>query len=189
MFGLSKLYAGLGAAVLVLLLLTGCYAKGRHDGKSTEQKRSAVAIAKLQASWDREKAAQMAAAQAHNAAAAQATADAGDRAQAAQTVIQTRYRTLREKVRVYVPTETPPGVIRADDRVPIGALVLLDAAARGDDLDAVSVTSGQSYELASSLRFTELVGGYVDNLGIGHQNAAQLSGLQGWVRAQQELNR
>ena len=116
------------------------------------------------------------------------TSRADTQATQTQVRIQTRYRTLIEKVPQYVPVETPDGVIGADDRVPVGALSLLDEAARGDSPDAVSVSSGNSYELASPLRFTELVRGYVTNLGIGHQNAQQLGGLQGWVRDQQALD-
>lgn len=99
--------------------------------------------------------------------------------------IEYRYRTLREKVRIYVPKVAPPGVIRCDDRLPVGAVSLLDAAARGDDPDAVSVTSGQSYETGSPVRFCQLVDNYVVNLGIGHTTAAQLTGLQGWIREQE----
>jgi len=120
--------------------------------------------------------------------AGEVTTAAGKTAEAAQASLRTVYRTLRERVVRYVPTETPPGVIRADDRVPVGALILLDAAARGDDPDAVSVTTGQSYDLGSPIHFAQLVGNYVDNLGIGAANARQLSDLQAWARAQEALN-
>lgn len=133
-------------------------------------------------------AAMKAAASARGQSAGEVTAAAGKSAEAAQASLRTRYRTIRERITRYVPTETPPGVIRADDRVPVGALILLDAAARGDDPDAISVTAGQSYDLGSPVHFTELVGNYVDNLGIGAANARQLSDLQAWARAQEALN-
>lgn len=113
------------------------------------------------------------------------TAKAEGQAVKAQAKIEYRYRTLREKVRVYVPRETPPGVIRADDQLPLGAVLLLDAAARGDDPDAVSVTGGRTYETASAIRFGQLVDNYVLNLGIGHETTERLNGLQGWVRDQE----
>jgi outer membrane murein-binding lipoprotein Lpp len=182
MFGLSKLYAGVGAALIAVLLLTGCYAKGRHDGKVAEQKHSAVALAKLQASWDREKAAQMAAASAHNAQAAQVTADIDGKAQAAQTVIQTRYRTLVQKVPQYVPPS-------ADPVVPAGLVGLLDAAAAGDDPDSVSFSRGGTYETGQGVKLSTLSTVVVENYGTAHQNARQLGDLQSWVRAQEALNR
>jgi hypothetical protein len=143
---------------------------------------------KIQAAWDRDRAEKAVAALDRLKASNAATVDAGTRAAEAQARIETRTRTLKQKVTVYVPKIAPAGVIRADDRVPVGALVLLDAAARGDDPDGVSVTAGQSYDLASPVHFTELVGNYVENLGRGRQNAEQLSGLQDWVRRQQALD-
>lgn len=119
---------------------------------------------------------------------AQITAKAETRAVKAQAKIEYRYRTLREKVRVYVPTETPPGVIRAGDRLPLGAVLLLDAAARGDDPDALSVTTGRTYETATAIRFDQLVDNYVLNLGVGHETSERLNGLQGWVRDQEAAN-
>lgn len=113
------------------------------------------------------------------------TAKTETKAAKAQAKIEIRYRTLREKVKVYVPTETPAGVIRADDRLPLGAVLLLDAAARGDDPDAISVTGGRSYETASAVRFDQLIDNYVVNLGVGHQNTRQLIDFQDWAREQQ----
>jgi hypothetical protein len=141
--------------------------------------------AKIQAAWIQEKASQAMAAADRAQAAGLVTAAVGQKAAETQVRIETRFRTLRERVPVYVPNIAPPGVIRADDRVPVGALVLLDAAARGEEPDAISVASGKSYDLASSLRFSELVGNYVENLGIGHQNAEQVRRLQEWIRGQE----
>lgn len=105
-----------------------------------------------------------------------------------QTKIEIRYRTLREKVPYYVPLHTAPGVIGAGDFVPASTVLLLDAAVRGDEPEPLSVSSGQSYELASPFRFDQLVDNYVVNLKVGHQNTEQLTGLQGWVREQEALN-
>jgi hypothetical protein len=174
-----RLAALVGVASLALGGLTGGVVGWRlQDGRA----------AKIQAAWDREKAGHAKAALGRVQATGMVTVAAAQRATDTQVRIETRYRTLKEKVRTYVPTTAPQGVIRADDRVPVGALVLLDAAARGDDPDGISVTAGHSYDLASPVRFAELVGGYVENLGIGRQNAEQLKGLQGWVREQQAID-
>jgi hypothetical protein len=181
MVGFLNVFRGfrLTALVGVASLMLGGLA-GASLGARLQEGRAA----KVQADWDREKVGQTRAALGRVQAAGKVTAEAGQKAAEAQVRIETRYRTLKEKVRIYVPTTAPHGVIRADDRVPVGALVLLDAAARGDDPDGISVTAGQSYDLASPVRFAEFVGGYVENLGIGRQNAEQLKGLQGWVREQ-----
>jgi hypothetical protein len=178
-FGFKTVAIVAGAALVAGGLAGGALGSRLQEAKS----------AKIQSAWDKEKAGRATAALGRVQAQSAVTADVGQKAAEAQVRIETRYRTLKEKVRVYVPTVTPPGVIRADDRVPVGALVLLDAAARGGGDDAVSVTTGKSYDLASPLRFTELVGGYVDNLGIGHATAGQLSDLQGWIRGQEALNK
>jgi hypothetical protein len=106
---------------------------------------------------------------------AEVTRAADVKAKATDQAIQVRYRTLVEKV--YVPADPA-----ADPVVPAEHVRLLDEAA-----SPVSITTGQSYDLATPLRLSELVRGYVTNLGIGSQNAEQLSGLQGWIRDQEAL--
>jgi hypothetical protein len=66
-------------------------------------------------------------------------------------------------------------------------VLLLDAAVRGDEPEPISVAAGETYELGSAIRFDQLVDGYIVNLGVGHQNARQLTDLQEWVRRQQAL--
>lgn len=174
-----KVYIFVGLACFAFGVVVGATAMGKlKDGKIAEM-RAEVAEARAKAATDALKRTQGQAA---------VTSQNGRQAADAQVRIETRYRTLREKVSIYVPKETPPGVIRADDAVPVGALILLDAAARGDKSDAVSVTRGASYELASPVHFAQLVDGYVANLGIGTQNARQMSDLQDWIRKQQALD-
>lgn len=168
-----------GASALIVGVLAGSAIGWRlQDGR----------VAKVQAAWDRQKSVDAQSALNRLRASSEASAEIGAKSVEAQVRVEARTRALKEKVVVYVPKTTPPGVIRADDRVPVGALVLLDAAARGDDPDGLSVAAGKSHEFASPVRFAELVGGYVVNLGIANQNAEQLSGLQAWVRRQQALD-
>jgi len=185
---IARILSGLSTVRIAGIVGAGCLAAGMLTGGLLGWRLQEARTEKVQAAWDRDKAEKASEAFNRLRASSEATAEVGTRAAEAQVRIETRMRTLKQKVTVYVPRITPAGVIRADDRVPVGALVLLDAAARGDDPDGVSVTTGQSYDLASSVRFTELVGNYVENLGRGRQNAEQLGGLQDWVRRQQALD-
>lgn len=68
------------------------------------------------------------------------TARVGQQAADNQVRIETRYRTLKEKVPVYVPAKPgAPAVASGATLMPLGAIVLLDAAARGSDPDAVDL--------------------------------------------------
>lgn len=171
----SKLFWGAIGLVAVLGLLWGSlaayggarYKAGLSAGAERERAAQSKITAKVVKRQDR------------------VTAKVERQAEKAQAKIEYRYRTLREKVRVYVPLHTQAGVISAGDLVPASTVLLLDAAVRGDEPEPLSVTGGQSYELASAVRFDQLVGGYVVNLGLGHQNARQLSDLQDWVREQE----
>lgn len=174
-----RMAAIVGASSLIVGVIAGSVVGWRLQDSRLE---------KIQAAWDREKAKDAREALGRLRASSDATAEIGAKSIEAQVRIETRARMLKEKVTVHVPKTTPLGVIRADDRVPVGALLLLDAAARGDDPDGVSVAAGRSHELASPVRFAELVGGYVENLGIANANAEQLRGLQEWVRRQQALD-
>jgi len=49
------------------------------------------------------------------------------------------------------------------------------------------LTFSRLFDLASPVRFTELVGNYVENLGIGRSHAEQVRGLQDWINGQQSL--
>lgn len=103
-----------------------------------------------------------------------------------QKQIEWRTRTLRQKVVEYVPLHSPAGYISAGDLVPHSTVLLLDAAVRGDAPEPISVTSGQSYETASNVRFDQLVDSYVGNLGVGHSIRGQLIEAQDWARKQAE---
>ena len=169
---------------MYLIVGAACVAVGAAGGATVQGKLKDAKIAQLRATHAEEQAKAATDALVRTQAQGGVTAQVGQEAAEAQVRIEYRYRTLRQKVPVYVPKVTPPGVIRADDAVPVGALVLLDAAARGDDPDSLSVTAGKSYDLGSAVHFTQLVDGYVANLGIGHANSRQLTDLQDWTRRQ-----
>lgn len=93
---------------------------------------------------------------------------------AVQVQIRTVTKTLIEKVPVYVKVNDCP--------LPGGFRLLHDAAAANVEVpgpasvaDAAAVPAQDAAELV------------LENYGICHANAARLVGLQGWVRAQQEL--
>lgn len=115
---------------------------------------------------------------------ARVTTRSGQAAAENQARLETRYRILRQKVPVYVTRKAD-----ADLAVPLGAVVLLDAAARGDDPDGVSFAAGQSYDTASELTLAQLIDSIVANYGLANANAQQLSDLQDWIRQQEALAR
>jgi len=185
---IARILSGLSTARVVGIVGAGCLAAGMLTGGLLGWRLQDARAEKIQAAWDRDRAEKAGEAFRRLRASTEATAEVGTRVAEAQVRVETRTRTLKQKVTVYVPSIAPAGVIRAGDRVPVGALVLLDAAARGDDPDGLSVTAGQSYDLASDVHFAQLVDNYIDNLGRGRQNAEQLDGLQDWVRRQQALD-
>jgi hypothetical protein len=166
-----ELYIALAAIVLLLGALAA-YGNGRYKAGLAKGR------AEIQAAWDKDKARQMAAAQAHNAAADKISADVGAKAEAAQVRIETRYRTLIQKV----PQHVPPN---ADPVVPAALVRLLDEAAAGDDPDAISFAAGRSLEAGAPVKLGSLATVVIGNYGVATANARQLTDLQDWVRRQQ----
>lgn len=174
MFGSSRLIIG-AVGVAVALALIGGYGHGRY--KAGYGKGEAA----VQARWDKDKAAQLAAASARNAQSTTVTTKTGEKAEAAQVVYRTRYRNLIQKVTEYVPPD-------ADPLVPAGLVGLLDQAAAGDDPDAVSVTAGRTHERAAPTRLSTLGTVVIGNYGIANGELDRFRRLQGWIRDQQALD-
>lgn len=108
------------------------------------------------------------------------TVSSAQHEQAAQTAIQTRYRTIIKEVPTYV---TP----QIDSSYPLSwAFVRVhDAAALGVDVSAISLPAGQSDAGASTVAPSALADIIAGNYGSCHANAKQLTALQAWVRAEQ----
>jgi hypothetical protein len=96
-----------------------------------------------------------------------------------KTRIQTVTRILVQEVPVYVSSA-------ADDRcvVPTGFVRIHDAAAAGS---AVSDPAGQPNDTPSGVDLSAVAATVTNNYGAAHENAAQLTALQDWVRGQQAL--
>lgn len=163
----------IGVAALTILGGVGLYGHGRYEagrkaGAESERKASAKA------------------AKTEGKAETKITTRADKAEVKIQKQIEYRTRILRQKVVEYVPLHVPAGYIGAGDLVPHSTVLLLDAAVRGDTPEPLSVTAGQSYEIASAVRFDQLVDGYVVNLGVGRANTAQLMAAQAWAKEQYE---
>lgn len=161
------------AAALLGFLLGSCHASDRYKagydkGVQAERKAQEKAVKK------------------EAKAEARITAKADKAEVKIQKQIEWRTRTLRQKVVEYVPLHVPAGVVGAGDLVPADTVRLLDAAVRGDEPEPVSVTAGESYEIASGVRFDQLVDSYIVNLGVGRANTAQLIEAQKWAKEQYE---
>lgn len=105
--------------------------------------------------------------------------------------IETKAVQAVEKVRtntIYLTKEIhdaiPPAV---DNRcvVPVGFVRLHDASAAG--LSSVPDPAGLSDESASGVPISAVAETVVANYGIGRENAAELTGLQDWIRAMQAV--
>lgn len=104
--------------------------------------------------------------------------------QARQERVQTeiRYRTEHtiERVPVYVTAATD-----ARYPVPAGLVRVFDATARGLDPEQVPNAAGQSDDSPSGVPASDLTRAFTGNHGAALSCAAQLTGLQDWVRQMQ----
>lgn len=96
---------------------------------------------------------------------------------AVQTVIRTRTITLTREVPTYVSSLSD-----ADCTVPVGFVRLHDASAAG--LPAVPESAGKPNDAPSGVKLSTVAETVVGNYGAANANAAQLEGLQAWVRAE-----
>jgi hypothetical protein len=117
-------------------------------------------------------------------ASAGVTAQVGQQAEANQVRIETRYRTIQQKVPIYVPQAVDDSTV-----VPVGLVRLLDAAAAGQDPDGVSFAAGRSHEAASGVKLSTLSSVVAGNYGVCNATRQQLIDFQSWARAQEALNR
>lgn len=103
----------------------------------------------------------------------QTSQDIGVKVEEAQTEIRYVTRTLIKEVPTYVTLE-------ADTRcpVPLGAVRMLDAAARGDSEVALAPT--ESPDQASGIGLSGVVSSVVNNYGYTHELEAQVIGWQDW---------
>ena len=95
---------------------------------------------------------------------------------AAQVQIQTVYRTLTERVPVYVPAKADAGCV-----IPRSAVSLLDAGVSGLQLPD---TAGGPDGAPSPIGLSALVANALANDEAKRANDQQLISLQAWVRAQ-----
>lgn len=104
-------------------------------------------------------------------------------AAAAQAEIRTVYRTITERIPVYVTRES-------DDRcpVPVGFVRLHDHAAAGAAPPAVPDPAGQPHDAASGVALSAVAGTVAGNYEACHAVRRQLIDLQAWIRAQQALD-
>lgn len=99
---------------------------------------------------------------------------AGQESAAAQERIRTVTKTIVKEVPVYVSRE-------ADSRcaVPVGALRVLDAAARG--VPVAPPPAGQSDDTPSGVDLSAVVGAGAEDIGTCHAVRQQLIDLQAWI--------
>lgn len=158
----SILYKALAAVALCAALFGLGVAAGRHQ--VTED-------------WEAAKAKQQARVEAVKTAQAVATVEVVTKYVDRVKVVRERGVTITKEVPVYVTKEAD-----AHCTVPAGFVSLHDAAARG----GVPEPPGGSDAAPSGIALSAVAGTVADNYGRCHEVAAQLEGLQGWVRAQQE---
>jgi len=116
-------------------------------------------------------------------ASAGVTQTVGATAEKHQAEIEIRYRTLQQKVPVYVPQAVDDNTI-----VPVGLIRLLDEAAAGQDPDGVSFAAGLSHEAASGVKLSTLSSVVAGNYGVCNATRQQLIDFQSWADAQKALN-
>ena len=97
-----------------------------------------------------------------------------EKQEAAQVQIRTVTKTLIEKVKVYVPSNSCP--------LPAGYGRLHDAAATNVKIpDTATGLDDSTIPAQDAIAIT------IENYGIANSNAARLTGLQEWVRSQEAL--
>lgn len=131
----------------------------------------------VQTEWRLEKAAAKAAA-VDEGAKQQSGADRAAITVAAATTVAVE-RIVTETV--YINREIPTYVPDTSHCITVGLIRVLDAAARGSDPAAAALAPGQFNETCAGIGSRALAESIVGNYGTARANAAQLTGLQGYV--------
>lgn len=104
-------------------------------------------------------------------------------AAAAQVEIREVFRTITEKVPVYVSVESD-----AHCQLPAGFVRLHDAAAVGTVPDAVPDPAGEPHDAPAGVALSAASATIVGNYEVCHAARRQLMDLQAWIRTQQALD-
>lgn len=100
-----------------------------------------------------------------------------------QTVVQekivTKYIKIHDEVPIYVKDTSTC--------ITVGLVRLLDAAALTADPADLHLNTGESNDDCAGIGSVALARSVSDNYGLAQQNAAQLTGLQDWVRAEKAI--
>lgn len=146
------------------------------------------ACAVLYGLWQHEKAERLDLVARHAQALAAAQKEAADlqhaldgvslKAADTQVIVQTEIvettKTIVKEIPHYVPDTS--------SCITVGLVRVLDAAARGADPETLPLAPGQFNETCADVRASDLARNVAENYGRAHGNAAQLTGLQDWVR-------
>lgn len=159
----------LGAIALgSIAIVGGSYGLGHHAGTITQEVRMEKAIAE----------ATQKAAATQKAQDAISTAEAVKQAQQ-QQLVQHTFSTIERKVPIYVTK------IDRNCHLSVGALRVWNAAIAG--ADTLPDAAGQSDAAASTFTAADVLNNGVSNFAIYHQTATELSGLQDWVKQQEQV--
>jgi hypothetical protein len=147
------------SALAVIALVGAVYGYGHHQGAQAERAAEARAYAKLAKKQDA------------------ISVKADEHHAAASAAIETRYQTLIEKVRTYVPLQTSPECI-----VPQSAIGLLNAGLQ--DAPAPRLVDAAPSPFGTA----DLIANGLANAEVKRLNDQQLIDLQDWVKAQQRVS-